>query len=736
MGDEERDLRDTQGGSRVQHVVLHGPADSRTMAAALRPAIERSRSAKGNAAPACLVITPTVEQALAVADSARTLLDDDTNRVVPVSAVVRAKRVLEAGPVAVVSGTPHDLLALRKNSGINLESLRAVVLVGLDELLADSAQETLQALLADAPVEAMRIATLDAESAATDAFIEAYLRRARRVNPAFVTEASFAITPRYVVSTPAARADLLRAVLDEIDPPSIAIVATSEAGETDARRALARLGVSLNSDSVTVARHAPKIAASLVVLWEAAAGAEALTEAVAGHPANAIAFLLPDEVPSFHRLTGGAAEPWTPTVRKDSIESRTRTLRTALRSTLANGGASASELALLAPLLDSHDAIEIAAAALRLYEGARREATTLRTKTPAVGTPMRSSAQADGNSSPAAGNAGARARVFLAVGKRDGVKVGDIVGAVANEAGLDGERIGSVELYESHTTVELDAADAARVIATMGETELKGRRLGARIDERPVSSGAYGAPRERSSGGERSPRSGGFGRDRGERPSRGGSDRSERGPRSARSFGPPRDRGDREDRGERPSRPSFGDRGERPARPSFSGDRSERPSRPSFGGDRSERPSRPSFGGDRSERPSRPSFGGDRSERPSRPSFSDRGDRPARPSFGGDRSERPSRPSFGGDRSERPSRSSSSDRGERSARPERSGPPRERSSFGGGRGDPRASDVRRSFNDRPISERTESKSEWSSRGDSMKNAKRAPRKSSGTFDEV
>ncbi|MDQ6613139.1 MAG: DEAD/DEAH box helicase, partial [Gemmatimonadota bacterium] len=411
MGEEERD---TQGVTRVQHVVLHGPADGRTMGAALRPAIERSRSAKGNAQPACLIITPTIEQALSVADLARTLLDDDTNRVVPVSAVIRAKRVLEAGSVAVVSGTPHDLLALRRSSAINLESLRAVILIGLDELLADGAQETLQGLLADAPVEAMRIATLDAETAATDAFIEAHLRRARRVNPAAVGEARFAMTPRYAISTPAARAELLRAVLDEIDPPSVAIVATSDAGESDARRALARIGVALNSETVTVARHAPKIAASLVVLWEAPAGPESLTEAVAGQPANAIAFLLPDEVPSFHRLTGGTAEPWTPTVRKDSIESRTRTLRTALRSTLANGGASASELALLAPLLDSHDAIEIAAAALRLYEGARREATTLRTK--GAGTtpvsPMRSTSAPTADSSPSlVTNGAARQRV-------------------------------------------------------------------------------------------------------------------------------------------------------------------------------------------------------------------------------------------------------------------------------------------------------------------------------------
>lgn len=716
MGEEERD---TLGVTRVQHVVLHGPADGRTMAAALRPAIERSRDAKGVAAPACLVITPTVEQALAVADQARTLLDDDAHRVVPVSAVVRARRVLQAGPVAVVSGAPHDLLALRKDSSISMESLRSVVLVGLDELLADGADQTLQALLADAPADAMRIATLDNETPETDAFIEAQMRRARRVNPVIQGDGNFTITPRYAVSTPAARAELLRAVLDELDPPSMVIVATSDSGETDARRALARLGVAINSETVNVTRHAPNSSASLVVLWESPAGVEAVTEALAGHPANAVAFLLPDEVPSFHRLTGGAAQPWTPTVRKDSIESRTRTLRTALRSTLANGGASASELSLLAPLLDSHDAIEIAAAALRLYEGAKRESAALRTKGPVAPAAGKATSVTRNTSAPLAlVEGGGKQRVFLAVGRRDSVQVGDIVGAIANEAGIDGGHIGTIELYESHATVELDAADAARVIETMGDVELRGRRLGARIDERSGSSGAYGESRGRSAGGERSPRSGGFGkdRDRGDRPARGGDrDRGgERSPRSARTFGPPRDRGERSDR---------------PARPGFGGDRAERGDRPSrFGGERSERPERgerPSrFGGDdRGERPARPSFS-DRGERPARPSFSDRGDRPARPSFS-DRGDRPARPSFGGDRNER------------GGRPERGGPPRGggRSSFS--RGEPRASEERRSFGDRPPAERAEGRREWSSRGDSMKNAKRpAPRKSPGTFDEI
>ncbi|MGV3708725.1 MAG: DbpA RNA binding domain-containing protein [Gemmatimonas sp.] len=679
MNDEERDTqRETSAVTRVQHVVLHGPADSRTMAAALRPAIERSRDAQGVGAPACLVITPTVEQALAAADQARALLDDDSHRVVPVSAVIRARRVLGAGPVAVVTGTPHDLLALRKDAAISVESLKAIVLIGLDDLLADGAEPSLLSLLADSQEEAMRIATLDAESEATDAFIEAQMRRARRVDPAVQGDVTFSITPRYAITAPAARPEMLRAVLDEIDPPSFVIIATSDAGETDARRALARLGLSINGETVSLTRHVLSSAASLVVMWEPPAGVEAITVALSEHPANAIAFLSPDEVPSFHRLTGGAAQPWTPTVRKDSMESRTRTLRTALRSTLANGGASASELALLAPLLDSHDAIEIAAAALRLYEGAKRESTTLKTKSAMTPGPRMVTRQPVNELKLVDG--GEKQRVFLAVGRRDRVQVGDIVGAIANEAGIEGSRIGTIDLFESHATVELQAADAAKVVEVMADVELRGRRLGARIDERSGPGGAYNNDfRKRDD----RPSRGGFGK-RDDRPrfgDRDRGDRGDRGPRSGggRSFGPPRDRGDRPERGERSERPRFG------------------------GGDRPERGDRPSrFGGERSERPS---FG-DR----------DRGDRPSR--FGGERSERPS---FGGDRG---GRSGGFGGGSRD------GGPRGRSSFG--RGEPRASEERRAFGDRSPSERVEPRREWSSRGDSMKNAKR-PRKPVDSF---
>ena len=112
MGDEER-----EGAARSQHVVLQGPADARTMAAAMRPGVERSRQVTDSAAPACLIITPTVEQALRAAELARVLLADNTSRVGPVSNVSRARRVLNA-PVAIVTGTASETLRKANMSGV------------------------------------------------------------------------------------------------------------------------------------------------------------------------------------------------------------------------------------------------------------------------------------------------------------------------------------------------------------------------------------------------------------------------------------------------------------------------------------------------------------------------------------------------------------------------------------------------------------------------------------------
>jgi ATP-dependent RNA helicase DeaD len=599
VGVSEQEREETSpGATRSQHVVLQGPADLRTMTAAMRPGVERSREGGQTGAPACLVITPTIEQAMAAADQARRLLADPSIRVVPVTGAVRARRILGAAPVAIATGTPADLLALRRNASLNLEQLQTVVIVGLDEMLAANGGDTLQALLGDAPAEVSRVATLDTETPETEAFLEAQLRRARRMPALLLGDAPLAVTPRFVLTSPAGRTDALRLVLDETDPPSLVLIAATDAGIDEATAALARLGIPVDGLSVQVTRQPTAQHVAMAVLWEAPATYDALVDALAMRPVDAVALLLPDELPAFRRMSANLAEAWTPAPKKASAEDRVQLLRTALRTTLANGAASASELALLAPLLETHDSLEIACAALRLYEGAKREAMANRAKAATAG--AKSTIRETPKDAAADAPAG-KQRVFLAAGKRDNVRVGDIVGAIANEGGIPGEKIGAVEMFESHSTVELDAADAQKVVEALANATLRGRRLSARIDERSDR-----------------PERGGFG-DRGPRREFGGGDR---GPR--RDFG---DRGPRREGGDRGPRRDGGDRGPRRE-----------------GGDRGPRRD---FGGDRSERPAR-SF--DRGERPAR-SF-DRGDRPARPSFGADRGPRRE---FGNDRPPRAS---------------------------------------------------------------------------------
>ena len=585
MGEEERE---TPGATRSQHVVQQGPADLRMMAAAMRPGLERSRSEPLGMAPACVVVTPTAEQALGAAEQARLILSDDALRVVPVSAVARARRVLALGPVAVVVGTAADLLELRRASALRLDALKAVVAIGLDDILRDGGGEAMQLLLGDAPEELQRIVTLEDESPESDAFLEAHLRRARRLTPTPINDIPLPMTPSFAITSQAGRAETLRAILDAADPPSVVVVAASDAGLRDAERALTRVGVVVDGALVQVVRQPTSQHVALVVLWETPATLDALTDAIATRPVDAVVLLLPDELPAFRRLTNGLAEVWSPPVRKEAAESRVRMLRTALRSTLAAaGGASASEMALLAPLLDSHDALEIAAAALRLYEGARRDAIVLRAKAAtaaATRPPAPTRALSMVPSTPGGGStssASTKQRVFLAVGKRDNVRVGDVVGAVANEVGIPGERIGTVELFESHSIVELAADDAAKAVERLSDATLRGRRLSARIDDRPMEGGrerkSFGPPR----GDDR----------RGDRPLR-GPDRADRGARGAerstRAF-------DRSDRPERTPR-SF-DRNDSPPRPF------DRAPRHSPDDDRGPRPSSPHSTGPRSAAP-------------------------------------------------------------------------------------------------------------------------------------
>ncbi len=59
-------------------------------------------------------------------------------------------------------------------------------------------------------------------------------------------------------------------------------------------------------------------------------------------------------------------------------------------------------------------------------------------------------------------------RLFIDAGSRAGVRPGDIVGAIANEAGVPGKAIGSIDIYDDFTFVELPSQFRDQVLQTDG----------------------------------------------------------------------------------------------------------------------------------------------------------------------------------------------------------------------------------------------------------------------------
>ncbi|WP_159718357.1 DEAD/DEAH box helicase [Actinomyces marmotae] len=184
----------------------------------------------------------------------------------------------------------------------------------------------------------------------------------------------------------------------------------------------------------------------------------------------------------------------------------------------------------------------------------------------------------------------------IEVGHRDRVMPGAIVGALANEGGIEGSDIGKIDILQSFSLVTIYADLSPEQLSVMGRATFAGRELRIRPDEGPGH--GWSSPNDRGRRGERDDHGfrGGRGdrgghrwEDRGERGDRGFRGRYEdrRGGHDDRRGGYRDDRGGRrwEDRGAR----RWEDRGGRDS--GFRDDRGYRSGRDDRGGNR--------FGGNR-----------------------------------------------------------------------------------------------------------------------------------------
>ena len=69
------------------------------------------------------------------------------------------------------------------------------------------------------------------------------------------------------------------------------------------------------------------------------------------------------------------------------------------------------------------------------------------------------------------------ARLFINIGKNQNVKPGDILGAIAGESGMPGKMVGSIDMYDKYTFVEVPRENADAVLNAMKDVKIKGKNI-------------------------------------------------------------------------------------------------------------------------------------------------------------------------------------------------------------------------------------------------------------------
>ena len=73
-------------------------------------------------------------------------------------------------------------------------------------------------------------------------------------------------------------------------------------------------------------------------------------------------------------------------------------------------------------------------------------------------------------------------RLYIGLGRSSGVRPGDIVGAIANEAGINPRGIGAIDIADKFAIVEVPQEEARSIVAALRGTTLRGKKVTVRED--------------------------------------------------------------------------------------------------------------------------------------------------------------------------------------------------------------------------------------------------------------
>ncbi|HEX2755333.1 MAG TPA: DEAD/DEAH box helicase [Candidatus Limnocylindrales bacterium] len=540
-------------------ILAEAPTGTGKTAAFALPMVQRlgaNRSPGGR--PRALVLTPTRELAIQVAEAIHRYGQPFGMRVLPVyggQAIGQQLRGLARG-VDVLVATPGRAVDHLTRASIALDAIEVVVLDEADEMLDMGFAEDLEAILSATPPTRQTALFSATISAPIAKIAKRHLRepvrvridreRRSRETAAKVRQVA------YVVRRPDKSVALGR-ILDLEDPTS-ALVFCRTRGEVDelAQRLSAQGHdtAALHGGMVQEQRDrvmgrfregsidvlvATDVAArgldiehvSHVVNYDIPANPDAYIHRIgrtgrAGREGVAITLVEPRE----HRLLRNIETAirtrlevaQIPTVA-DLRERRLEVLRSSLREAILGDGLDRFR-AVVEPLAEEFDVLDVALAAVSLAEAAAgrdgdNAATEIapaslfgESRSPHGGGPVRPDRSGPGSGRPGSGprrgpggprdgggpsgpggsgrapgrDDGAWTRLWIGAGRETGVRPGDLVGSITNEAGVPARAIGSIQISGRFSIVEVAEGAADDIVRAMRGVLLRGKPVQIRRD--------------------------------------------------------------------------------------------------------------------------------------------------------------------------------------------------------------------------------------------------------------
>lgn len=456
----------------------------------------------GADATRALIIVPTADRAERVASVIARLAFGTNTRVVALTSAWSP-----AEQAAIVVASAEKLLAAVEESQIKLDEIESVVVEGASAAIKLAGEPAFDRLFTSLTKEGQRVFVSSELTDAVRKFAESHARKAIHFPARAAVEdgaqrAEPARVVKYVVASDFRKADQVARFARALGKP-ITLLCRSTQSARNAEKDLQGRGFDVRASTFDKFERTTRQGA--VVAYDVPFSADQITDNLG---TGDLIVGVRSELAHMKNVAEEAnvrLEPVAmPAYEPDSLNAFRNEIRRAAREEDLE-----AQLLVLAPLFGEFSAEEVAAAAAAL----------LRARRPA---------KAD-----AAAGAGAKpgvktwARLFLSIGERDGIRPGDVVGAITGESGISGDEVGKVEIRDTFSVVEVVSGVADRVIQALNGTTMKNRALRVDYDRKTAAGpGRGGRPQSGNrpqGGGNRPPGPGGRPQGGGSRPQGGGS---------------------------------------------------------------------------------------------------------------------------------------------------------------------------------------------------------------------